>query len=124
MACFPTYLISIAGHRHRDQCRRHQYSGTQHLSPVPEHSGTGLTSLIPVPGFRHWHFKAFWHRTDMIPYNPAFWHWKSLYAAGGGKGYTLHVYIAGQSTSPKLFFVPINLSILNYTAFISLIVYS
>jgi hypothetical protein len=27
-------LISIAGHRHRDRCRRHRYSGIQHLSPV------------------------------------------------------------------------------------------
>ncbi len=47
----------IAGHRHRDQCRRHRYSGAQHLIPVPDwvlFSGTGLLTIsivlfIPVP---------------------------------------------------------------------------
>jgi hypothetical protein len=47
------FVITIAGHRHRGQCRRHRNSGIRHLSPVPEHSGTGMDPLIPeltVPG--------------------------------------------------------------------------
>jgi hypothetical protein len=41
-------LMFVAGHRQ---------SGVQYLSPVPEHSGTGLGPSNPVPDwFRHHHF--------------------------------------------------------------------
>ncbi len=43
------YDKRIAGHRHRRRCRRHRHSVTLYLSPVTEHSGTGLGPLIPVP---------------------------------------------------------------------------
>jgi hypothetical protein len=50
------YLISIAGHRHRDQCCRHRYSGTQHLSPVPEHSvGQRYTCTSTLLTVKHVH---------------------------------------------------------------------
>ncbi len=39
-------LLSIVGHQHREQCRQHRYSGTQHLNPVQKHFGTGLGSPI------------------------------------------------------------------------------
>ncbi len=36
------------------------YSGMRSLSPVPEHSGTGLDPLISIPDwFRIWHFCSF-----------------------------------------------------------------
>ncbi len=38
----PKKHITIAGHRHRGPCRRHRYSGIQHLSPVLLHSSNGL----------------------------------------------------------------------------------
>ncbi len=51
----------IAGHRHR-------HSGIQHLSPVPEHSGTGLGPLVPVQDwFRHLHYFSFLDQTDRMP---------------------------------------------------------
>jgi hypothetical protein len=57
--------IIIDGHRHRDQCRQHRHSGIWHLSPVPEHSGTGLDTLIPVPDCsRYRHFNSFRYLTD------------------------------------------------------------
>ncbi len=37
----------VAGHRHQGWCRRH--SGIRYLIPVPEHSGTGLSPLVPLP---------------------------------------------------------------------------
>jgi hypothetical protein len=48
--------ILIAGHRHRGRCRRYRHSGILYLSPVPEHSGTGLdpysgTLLVPSAEF-------------------------------------------------------------------------
>jgi hypothetical protein len=89
----PAYC-RLAGHRHRDQCRRHRYSGTQHLIPVLEHSCTRLGSLIPVPDcFRHLYFYSFRYRSDWMPYSPPFCHLKRLHQ--GGEGYTLHVYSAG-----------------------------
>ncbi len=46
---FCPILSIIAGHRHRVRCRRHRHSGILYLIPVPEHSGTGLGPLTPVP---------------------------------------------------------------------------
>jgi hypothetical protein len=49
--------MNIDGHRHQGRCRRHQYSGINHLSLVPEDSGTGRGLIIPVPEwFRHRNF--------------------------------------------------------------------
>jgi hypothetical protein len=53
------HFVSITGHRH---------SGILYFSPVPEHSGTGLGPLIPVPDW-FWHrnfFCSFRYRTDWI----------------------------------------------------------
>jgi hypothetical protein len=61
-------IINIAGHRHRDQCRRLRHSDILHISPILEHSGTGLGPLIPMPDCsQHWHFKSFRYRTDRMP---------------------------------------------------------
>ncbi len=69
---------TIAGHRH---------SGILYLSPVPEHSGTGLGPFIPVPDwFQHQHFGSFRYRSDWMPGSPTFRHFK--------KGYTLHGHTA------------------------------
>ncbi len=95
-------MIIIPGHRHWVQCRRHRYSVIQHLSPVPEHSGTGLYSLIPVPvSFRH---RFFIHsgtglagrltsgisasKSNVWRIHPP----RLQYTVGGGDGYTLHVH--------------------------------
>jgi hypothetical protein len=50
-------VISKAGHRHRGRCRFHRHSGILYLSPVPEHSGTGLGFLIRLStsSVRHRH---------------------------------------------------------------------
>ena len=81
-------VSAIAGHRHRGLCRRHRHFGIWHLSPVPEHAGTGLDPLIPVPdSSRHRHFNSFRYRTDWMPYSRAFRLLKTLYK--GEEGYTL-----------------------------------
>ncbi len=55
----------------------HRHSGILYLSPVPEHSGTGLDPLIPVPDwFRHRHFCSFRYRTDWMRDSPTFRHLK------------------------------------------------
>jgi hypothetical protein len=54
---------------------------------VPEHSGTGLCPLIPVPNCRtvvwHWHFCSFRYRTDCMDAGKsdslALQHLKNLY---------------------------------------------
>jgi hypothetical protein len=57
-----------AGHRNRGRCRRRRHSGVLYLSPVPEHFGTGMGTLITVPDwFRHPHFFSFRYRTDWMP---------------------------------------------------------
>jgi hypothetical protein len=46
---------TLAWHRH--QGGRYWHSGIRNLSPVQEHSGTGLVPLIPIPDWlRHRHF--------------------------------------------------------------------
>ncbi len=72
---FEVSQVTIAGHRHWGRCRRHRHSGNQYLNPEPEHSGTGLEFLIPVPNwFRH--FCSFRYRTDWMPDSPIFRHLK------------------------------------------------
>ncbi len=66
---------TIAEHRHQNRCRRHRHSGILYLSPVPEHSGTGLGTLILIPNcFRP--FCSFPLRTDWMPDSPTFPHLK------------------------------------------------
>jgi hypothetical protein len=97
--------MSIAGHRDRGRCRRHRHSGILYLSPVPQHFGTGLGPLIPVPNWsQHRHFSSFRYRTDRMQDNPTFRNLKKGYtlhvhAAGSGNGYTLHVHTAGGGKS-------------------------
>ncbi len=93
---------TIAGHRHRGRCRRHRHSGILYLSPVPEHFGTGLSPLIPVPNwFRHRHFCSFRYRTAWMPDSPTFRHLKKGHvrtaSVGGGERDThaVHVQTAG-----------------------------
>ncbi len=51
------FLFEFGWGRHRGRCRRNRHSDILCLSPVPEHSGTGLGLLIPVPNwFRHRRF--------------------------------------------------------------------
>ncbi len=82
-------ILHIAGHRHRDQCRRHRHSGISvrgtgafpYRTRFPD-TGTGLLPasaflLISVPD------------CHLTPYSPAF---KSM---EDGEGYTLHVCTAG-----------------------------
>jgi hypothetical protein len=45
--------MSITGHRHR-------HSGIRHLSPVSEHSGTGLLPLILVLDWLQYRFLFFY----------------------------------------------------------------
>jgi hypothetical protein len=92
--------FGIAGHRHRSRCSRHRHSDILYLSPVPEHSGTGLGPLIPVT-YWLWHrnFCSFRYRTDRMPDSPTFrlwwwWWWKGNpvhVQTGSGKWYTLYV---------------------------------
>jgi hypothetical protein len=104
--------MSIAGHRN---------SGILYLSPVSEHSGTGLGRLIPVPDwvalfryrtgspysgtglgrlipvpdwFRHRHFCSFRYRTDWMSDSPTFRHLKR-------KGYSLHIHTASVGSSER-----------------------
>ncbi len=73
-------IITIAGHRPWVRCRRHRYSGILYLSPVTEHSDTGLGPLNPVPNwFHHQHFCSFRYRTDWMPDRPTFRHLKKWY---------------------------------------------
>jgi hypothetical protein len=45
-------------------------AGIRHLSTVPEHSGTGLGPLIPVPDwFRHLHYFSILLVVDRSTYN-------------------------------------------------------
>ncbi len=72
-------MHALAGHRHRVQCRRHRHSGILHLSPVPEHSVTGLGPLISVKDCpRHRHFNSFRNQTDLMPYSPTSRHLKKV----------------------------------------------
>jgi hypothetical protein len=69
----------IAGHRHRGRCRWHRHSGILYISPIPEHSGTGLDPLIPVPDWFHpQNFCSFRYRTDWMPGSLTFRHLKKL----------------------------------------------
>jgi hypothetical protein len=80
---------TIAGHRHQDQCRRHRYSGTQHLSPVQEfpliwyRTDSGI--VIPVPD---WSDAV---QSDIPAFKSIEWRWRRihpaprLYIAGGGE---------------------------------------
>jgi hypothetical protein len=92
----------------------YMHSGILYLSPVPEHSSTGLGSLLPVSDrFRYWHFCSFWYRSafkkgihparlycwrckERHPARPYFWLWKVItlhvHYAGCGNGYTVHRY--------------------------------
>jgi hypothetical protein len=80
-----------------------RHYGILNLNTVPEHSGTGLDPLIPVPDwFWHQHFSSFRYRTDWLQDSPTFRHLKKGFAlhvhtAGGGNGYTLDVHTAGVS---------------------------
>ncbi len=55
MALFVFFMDPCeGGHRHRSRCRRLRHSSIMSLSPVPEHSSTGLVPasaflLIQVP---------------------------------------------------------------------------
>ncbi len=68
---FIQYSVGIAGHRQRGAsvfC-----SGIMYLCPVPDHSGTRLGLLIPVPNwFRHLYFFTFQNRIDRMPDSPTF----------------------------------------------------
>ncbi len=92
-------VVNIPGHRHQGQCRRHRNSGIQYLSPVSEHSCTGLGPLIHL---QDWYFCSFRYWTDQMPDIPSFkkhftnvervtLHTLHISTTGGGKGYTLHV---------------------------------
>ncbi len=100
-------LSHIAGHLHQGRCRRHQHSGILYLSPVPEHSGTGLgprgIGLVPVSAFLFipvpdWQdagksnilaFKKgihparlyYWRCKERHPACPYFWLWKVIHPA-------------------------------------------
>jgi hypothetical protein len=77
--------MTIAGQRHRDQCRRHRHSGTMHLSPVTLYRYRTALGIGILYSLRY--------RIDRMPYRPAFWHLKELHE--GGEGYTLHLCTAG-----------------------------
>ncbi len=79
VCCRLISLMGIARHRNQGRCRRHRHCGILYLSPVPDHSGTGLGPLIPVPDwFRHRNFCSFRYRTDWMPDSPTFRHLKKL----------------------------------------------
>ncbi len=98
---FSYWHMIIAGHRHQGRCLWHRHSGISKLSPVPEHSGTGLGFLITAPGLlRHREFPvpdwvslfryraysgigsffSFRYQNGQMPKSPAFRH--KLYECG------------------------------------------
>jgi hypothetical protein len=80
-------------HQHRGRCCRHRHSGILYLSPVPEHSGTGLGPLISEPNwFRHRNFCLFRYRTDWMPDGQTF---KEKLLLVVVKGIPVHVQTAG-----------------------------
>ncbi len=71
--------------------RRHQHSGILYLSPVPEHSGTRLCPLTPVPDrFQYQNFCSIRDWTDWMPDSPTF---KNAVVGGGDRD--THVQTAG-----------------------------
>ncbi len=64
MMTVSTIRLGIARHRHPSWCRQHWHSGISHLSPVLEHSSTGLGLFNPIPyWFRHFFYIP-------VPYRP------------------------------------------------------
>jgi hypothetical protein len=82
------FIFSLCSHSYMHSrasaSRSASRSGILYLSPVPEHSCTGLGPLIPVADwFRHRNFCSFRYQTDWMPGSQTFWHLKKAVAGGG-----------------------------------------